>query len=87
MIQLILSLHAKGQLESLQTDCFCINYQYCSSGLLIASSGSARYCSGATFRVAIAVAALLFAKSSDFGSAATFSVIFGRYSLPLLLAT
>ena len=30
------------------------------AGLLIASSGSARYCSGATFRVAISVAPLLF---------------------------
>ncbi len=42
------------------------------------------YCSGATFGVAVAVAALLFAESSDYGSDATFAVTFRRYSLPLL---
>ena len=42
------------------------------AGLLIAVAPRYRYCSGATFTVAVAVAPLLFAGSSADGSAATF---------------
>ena len=41
-------------------------------GLLIAVAPRYRYCSGATFTVAVAVAALLLAESSGDSSAATF---------------
>ena len=42
------------------------------AGLLIAVAPRYRYCSGATFTVAVAVAPLLLAESSGDGSAATF---------------
>ena len=54
-------------------------------GLLVAVAPRYRYCSGATFTVAVAVAPLLLAESSGDGSAATFLATFQRYSLPLLL--
>src|SRR6218665_225745 len=54
-------------------------------GLLIAVALRCRYCSGATFTVAVAVAPLLLAESSGDSSAATFLATFQRYSLPLLL--
>src|SRR6218665_3890232 len=57
----------------------------CISGLLIAVAPRYRYCSGATFTVAVAVAPLLLAESSGDSSAATFLAAFQRYSLPLLL--
>src|SRR6218665_1466217 len=54
------------------------------TGLLIAVAPRYRYCSGATFTVAVAVAPLLLAESSGESSAATFLAAFYRYSLPLL---
>ncbi len=45
-------------------------------GLLIAVAPRYRYCSGATFTVAVAVAPLLLAESSGDGSAATFLAAF-----------
>ena len=42
------------------------------AGLLIAVAPRYRYCSGATFTVAVAVAPLLLAESSGDSSAATF---------------
>src|SRR6218665_2204296 len=47
-----------------------------SPGLLIAVAPRYRYCSGATFTVAVAVAPLLLAESSADGSAATFLAAF-----------
>ena len=44
----------------------------CQAGLLIAVAPRYRYCSGATFIVAVAVAPLLLAESSGDSSAATF---------------
>src|SRR6218665_679079 len=46
------------------------------AGLLIAVAPRYRYCSGATFTVAVAVAPLLLAESSADGSAATFLAAF-----------
>ena len=46
------------------------------AGLLIAVAPRYRYCSGATFTVAIAVAPLLLAESSADSSAATFLAVF-----------
>ena len=46
------------------------------SGLLIAVAPRYRYCSGATFTVAVAVAPLLLAESSGDNSAATFLAVF-----------
>ena len=54
-------------------------------GLLIPVAPRYRYCSGATFTVAVAVAPLLLNESSGDGSAATFLAAYQRYSLPLLL--
>ena len=45
-------------------------------GLLIAVAPRYRYCSGATFTVAVAVAPLLLAESSADSSAATFLAAF-----------
>jgi len=45
-------------------------------GLLIAVAPRYRYCSGATFTVAVAVAPLLLAESSGDSSAATFLAAF-----------
>ena len=45
-------------------------------GLLIAVVPRYRYCSGAPFTVAVAVASILLAKSSGDGSAATFLAAF-----------
>ena len=45
-------------------------------GLLIAVAPRYRYCSGATFRVAVAVAPLVLAESSGDSSAATFLAAF-----------
>src|SRR6218665_933585 len=45
-------------------------------GLLIAVAPRYRYCSGATFTVAVAVAPLLLAESSADSSAATFLAVF-----------
>ena len=53
------------------------------AGLLIAVARRYRYCSGATFTVA--VAPLLLAESSGDSSTATFLAAFYRFSLPLLL--
>ena len=47
-----------------------------SAGLLIAVAPRYRYCSGATFTVAVAVATLLLAESSADSSAATFLAAF-----------
>src|SRR6218665_1131199 len=46
------------------------------AGLLIAVAPRYRYCSGATFTVAVAVAPLLLAESSADRSAATFLAVF-----------
>src|SRR6218665_185882 len=48
----------------------------CLAGLLIAVAPRYRYCSGATFTVAVAVAPLLLAESSADSSAATFLAAF-----------
>ena len=56
-------------------------------GLLRAVAPRYRYCSGATFTVAVAVAPLLLVEKNGDGSAATFSPVFWRYALPLLLST
>ena len=56
------------------------------SGLLRAVAPRYRYCSGATFTVAVAVAPLLLVEKNGDGSAATFSLVFWRYALPLLLS-
>ena len=53
----------------------CIWFEFYISfcpGLLIAVAPRYRYCSGATFTVAVAVAPILLAQSSGDGSAATF---------------
>ena len=57
------------------------------TGLLRAVALRYRYCSGATFTVAVAVAPLLLVEKNGDGSAATFSPVFRRYALPLLLST
>ena len=56
----------------------CLTYFLVSprSGLLIAVAPHYRYCSGATFTVAVAVAPLLLAESSGDSSAATFLAAF-----------
>ena len=51
-------------------------YAYYISGLLIAVAPRYRYCSGATFTVAVEVAPLLLAESSADSSAATFLATF-----------
>jgi len=51
--------------------------------LLRAVAPRYRYCSGATFKVAVAVAPLLFIEKNGDGSAATFSRDFWRYALLL----
>jgi hypothetical protein len=57
------------------------------AGLLRAVAPRYRYCSGATYTVAVAVAPLLLVEKNGDGSAATFSPVFWRYALPLLLST
>jgi hypothetical protein len=54
-------------------------------GLLRAVAPRYRYCSGATYT--IAVAPLLLVEKNGDGSADTFSPVFWRYALPLLLST
>src|SRR6218665_685976 len=53
-----------------------LNVRYLNAGLLIAVAPRYRYCSGATFTVAVAVAPLLLAESSGDSSAATFLAVF-----------
>ena len=57
------------------------------AGLLRAVALRYRYCSGATYTVAVAVAPLFLVEKNGDGSAATFSPVFWRYALPLLLST
>src|SRR6218665_1841642 len=54
----------------------CMHACMYASGLLIAVAPRYRYCSGATFTVAVAVAPLLLAESSGDSSAATFLAAF-----------
>ena len=51
-------------------------FSYLKSGLLRAVAPRYRYCSGATFTVAVAVAPLLLVEKNGDGSAATFSLVF-----------
>src|SRR6218665_1059207 len=81
--------HSKGEYTNIR--CWSIYGRCCSaeiilaisgvfrgwtSGLLIAVAPRYRYCSGATFTVAVAVAPLLLAESSGDSSAATFLAVF-----------
>ena len=62
-----------------------ISKRYKSTGLLRTVALRYRYCSGATFTVAVAPI-LLVQKNGD-GSADTFLPVFWRYALTLLLST
>src|SRR6218665_1150785 len=68
-------LVVKFQTASFEMSACCVARSL-PAGLLIAVAPRYRYCSGATFGVAVAVAPLLLAKSSGDSSAATFLAAF-----------